>query len=209
MNVLNKAAGAYILSPLEEASRDPAQNAGFVVTWHNMNQTTRVSSYSVRNTLSETAPVAAPVTGASGTTTTPPAKAIPAGGINTAAVALPFQRLGQSLTRGAGRARDTLLSNILSNAALAAQAETTFAAFKVLPIDPARVRMASSTSSASTLGGAPGDGAPSCRIHRGSRRVERRDELPRGGRDHCRLYKKSVRGCGGWSWRFCRGRRCG
>ncbi|KAJ6623464.1 SacI homology domain-containing protein [Mycena sp. CBHHK59/15] len=43
--------GAYILSPLEEASRDPEQNGGFVVSWLNTNQMTRVTSYSVRNSL--------------------------------------------------------------------------------------------------------------------------------------------------------------
>ncbi|KAH8827011.1 SacI homology domain-containing protein [Flagelloscypha sp. PMI_526] len=44
-------AGSYILSPLEEASRDPVQNAGFILTWLNMNQVTRVTSYSIRNTV--------------------------------------------------------------------------------------------------------------------------------------------------------------
>ena len=43
--------GAYILSPLEESSRDPEQNAGFVLTWSTSNQESRVTSYSVRNSL--------------------------------------------------------------------------------------------------------------------------------------------------------------
>ena len=43
--------GAYILSPLEESSRDPEQNAGFVLTWSASNQESRVTSYSVRNSL--------------------------------------------------------------------------------------------------------------------------------------------------------------
>lgn len=42
--------GAYILSPLEEASRDPAQNAGFTVTWLNTDLvSSRMASYSYRN----------------------------------------------------------------------------------------------------------------------------------------------------------------
>lgn len=49
--------GAYILSPLEEASRDPLQNAGFIITWLNNNQTTRVTSYSLRNSLDSNASV--------------------------------------------------------------------------------------------------------------------------------------------------------
>ena len=44
--------GAYIISPLEEASRDPVQNAGFVVEWRNTSrQRTRVTSYSLRNSV--------------------------------------------------------------------------------------------------------------------------------------------------------------
>ncbi|KAF8447889.1 SacI homology domain-containing protein [Boletus edulis BED1] len=42
--------GAYILSPLEEASRDPTQNAGFIVTWLNTDLvSSRMTSYSYRN----------------------------------------------------------------------------------------------------------------------------------------------------------------
>ncbi|KAI0273575.1 SacI homology domain-containing protein [Gloeopeniophorella convolvens] len=43
--------GAYIVSPLEEASRDPVQNAGFTIEWRNARQMTRVTSYSVRNSI--------------------------------------------------------------------------------------------------------------------------------------------------------------
>ena len=43
--------GAYILSPLEESSRDPEQNGGFVLTWSTSNQESRVTSYSVRNSV--------------------------------------------------------------------------------------------------------------------------------------------------------------
>src|SRR6266403_1733600 len=43
--------GAYIISPLEEASRDPVQNAGFVVEWRNTRHRTRVTSYSLRNSV--------------------------------------------------------------------------------------------------------------------------------------------------------------
>ncbi|KAJ7632755.1 SacI homology domain-containing protein [Roridomyces roridus] len=49
INTITK--GAYILSPLEEASRDPEQNAGFVVTWEVNNQTTRITSYSGSSTI--------------------------------------------------------------------------------------------------------------------------------------------------------------
>ncbi|KAI0301975.1 SacI homology domain-containing protein [Russula brevipes] len=43
--------GAYIVSPLEEVSRDPIHNAGFTVEWRNVRQRTRVTSYSLRNSI--------------------------------------------------------------------------------------------------------------------------------------------------------------
>ncbi|KAI0062325.1 hypothetical protein BV25DRAFT_670160 [Artomyces pyxidatus] len=116
--------GAYILSPLEEASRDPIQNAGFTVEWLNSNQLTRVTSYSVRNSLdipstplssSPTKPSAMPTS--TTTTTALPAPAAPA--------------------RGPSAAR---LSRLLNNAVPPWVSDTSFAAFKALPIDPARRR---------------------------------------------------------------------
>lgn len=105
--------GAYILSPLEEASRDPLQNAGFVVSWRNLhNQDTRLTSYSIRNSLDLTTPPASP-----SVATTP----------------------RFSLT--APRNNTLPLSRILSDAAApVAGQETIFAAFKALPVDPARSR---------------------------------------------------------------------
>ncbi|KAF8077695.1 SacI homology domain-containing protein [Lyophyllum atratum] len=120
--------GAYILSPLEEASRDPVQNAGFVISWHNSNQVTRVTSYSVRNSLEVPS-------------TTPKRPSLPV----LAATRQSAINAGTMLTRSLTRTKVPVLSNILTNAALATGAETTFAAFKVLPIDPARIRRGSST----------------------------------------------------------------
>ncbi|CAL1705121.1 unnamed protein product [Somion occarium] len=103
--------GAYILSPLEEASRDPLQNAGFIVTWRNTHQDTRVTSYSIRNSLDLTSPPASPRA-----PTSPKSPRLPS-------------------------RRNTALSRILSNAAAPAiNDDVTFATFKVLPIDPARNR---------------------------------------------------------------------
>ncbi|TDL25045.1 hypothetical protein BD410DRAFT_718891 [Rickenella mellea] len=48
-NILGIMKGAYILSTLEEGSRDVLQNYGFVVNFLNSGQTTRVTSYSFRN----------------------------------------------------------------------------------------------------------------------------------------------------------------
>lgn len=43
--------GAYILSALQEAGRDPTDNAGFVVTFAAADESTRYSTYSLDNTL--------------------------------------------------------------------------------------------------------------------------------------------------------------
>ncbi|KAI0082839.1 hypothetical protein K474DRAFT_1584893 [Panus rudis PR-1116 ss-1] len=102
--------GAYILSPLEETSRDPLQNAGFVVTWRNTRQDTRVTSYSIRNSLDLTSPPTSPRTPISPRPTGP-------------------------------SRRNTALSRILSKAAEPViNDDVTFAAFKALPVDPARSR---------------------------------------------------------------------
>ena len=109
--------GAYILSPLEEASRDPSQNAGFVVTWLTSKQMTRVTSYSLRNTLE--------------TPSTLPRSRGLTSTIN------PNFLLAKSFTR---RGPST---SALGSTALPPSAERTLAAFKVLPIDPARRRTSS------------------------------------------------------------------
>ncbi|KAJ7125465.1 SacI homology domain-containing protein [Mycena crocata] len=146
--------GAYILSPLEEASRDPEQNAGFVVSWVNANQMTRITSYSVRNSLDGIARTAAPVNKVTikslSAAATSSIGRIPAtlGRTSSAASALSARLLNASVPSGE-------LGSTL----------TSFAAFKVLPIDPARTRRASSVGG----GGAYVDsaeelsGAGSCR----------------------------------------------
>jgi len=56
--------GAYILSALQEAGRDPLENHGFVIRFSTHEESTRYSSYSIRNTRrdSETALPATPLT---------------------------------------------------------------------------------------------------------------------------------------------------
>jgi hypothetical protein len=97
--------GAYILSPLEESSRDPEQNGGFVLTWSTSNQESRVTSYSVRNSLDPGSP-------------SPPIPTSPSFG---------NRRRSSRGTSLPG------LSNVLASS-------QSFAAFKVLPIDPTRPR---------------------------------------------------------------------
>ncbi|KAG6856457.1 hypothetical protein H0H87_004317 [Tephrocybe sp. NHM501043] len=141
-DILGISRGAYILSPLEEASRDPVQNAGFVITWHNTNQVTRATSYSVRNSLEVPTSPVRPLTGLAAT--------------RQSAI-----KAGTMLTKSLSRTKVPVLSNILTNAPSAPGSQTTFAAFKVLPIDPARIRRASSfgadaeySNTSNELGGA-------------------------------------------------------
>ena len=113
--------GAYILSPLEEGSRDPLQNYGFVVTWRNTRQDTRVTSYSIGNSVDTTSPPASP-----GVSAFPPISTSPPGS--------PQRQTSFNLQKAK-------LSRILSNAAAPIlNNNVTFAAFKALPIDPARGR---------------------------------------------------------------------
>ncbi|KAF9227842.1 hypothetical protein BS17DRAFT_800025 [Gyrodon lividus] len=142
--------GAYILSPLEEASRDPIQNAGFSVTWLNTDLvSSRVSSYSYRNSpadvsLAHDHPTSSPTTGDTKSTTTQ----IRGGAKDVA------NRLSRMMST-ASTSKSTASANP------AQSGDTSFAAFKVLPVDPARVR------NGSTIGYAePADdltGATTCK----------------------------------------------
>jgi phosphatidylinositol 4-phosphatase len=120
--------GAYILSPLEETSRDASENAGFVITWMNNNQTTRMTTYSLRNTPDPNS-VSQPST--------------------PAAIASKFPPLPAPLSRAMSTGRKSVIapiSNVLStaqNTIVGGTGDRTFAAFKMLPIDPTRVRRTS------------------------------------------------------------------
>ncbi|KAG1756423.1 phosphoinositide polyphosphatase [Suillus paluster] len=109
--------GAYIISPLEEASGDPLQNAGFSVYWHASDQISmRMASYSMRNRPEDT-PIKLP-------------RVVPA----SSSTQLKPMLLRREPTKTAN------LSGIMSKASENAAGNMCFAAFKVLPVDPARVR---------------------------------------------------------------------
>ncbi len=136
MHLTNVCLGAYILSPLEEASRDSEQNAGFVIEWLNSHEITRVTSYSVRNSLE--GPASPPI---------PPVSS---------------ERKAVTVV-GRGRGGRTSLSAILGDG-LYEGAEKSFAAFKMLPIDPTRQRRTSSDSyGGPVIGVEEAEGAGSCR----------------------------------------------
>ncbi|KZV71845.1 hypothetical protein PENSPDRAFT_650268, partial [Peniophora sp. CONT] len=168
-DIIEMQKGAYILSPLQEASRDPVQNAGFIVRWHTPASTTRVTSYSLRNSLDAPPPPLSPSirdTFPSPPTTpkarmsfgSPPTSPSPLNPdaspkketTTEASVSTPAPKptLARALSRrslglGIGAPR---LSNLLAGAAPAPDTKTTFAAFKALPVDPARSRRGSAFS---------------------------------------------------------------
>ncbi|KAL0565241.1 hypothetical protein V5O48_016787 [Marasmius crinis-equi] len=161
--------GAYILSPLEETSRNPEQNAGFIVTWLNKDQVTRVTSYSLRNSVdsgsSSTPPSptvaripASPRTATTPSLETPPtaitssgtSSSTPSSALTNTPPSTAAAKVAASITRSRlsmtlSRRNTSSLSNILTNVSANAGADKTFAAFKMLPIDPARVRRVSSS----------------------------------------------------------------
>ncbi|KAI0718313.1 SacI homology domain-containing protein [Fomitopsis betulina] len=107
--------GAYILSPLEEASRDPEQNFGFIITWRNVDLDTRVTSYSIRNSLDLTL-------------TAPTVSEFPS---------LP-SRLSKRMTVPLPQG---MVASLLPKAAVPVDDDASpFVAFKMLPIDPTRAR---------------------------------------------------------------------
>lgn len=192
--------GAYILSPLEESSRDPEQNYGFMITWLTQHEESRVTSYSVRNDLS--LPLARSNTAGADDVPNSPLSPGPgrrasrsslssqaSGGLRSPGVpgsgGLVTRSLGRRntmppLSSGSGTVTTTTVSSVIapssgfgsffsiktkkSNAIsgtetpsasgsgkrkkpedIPSSAEKSFAAFKVLPVDPARIRRASSS----------------------------------------------------------------
>lgn len=112
---LSCVAGVYILSPLEEGSRDPVQNHGFIVSYLNSGQMTRITSYSLRNSADLQDDDLVNVVPNHASTNLQPSSP-PGRGSNA-------------------------LSRLLSNASVKSNHNPlSFVAFKALPIDPARSR---------------------------------------------------------------------
>jgi hypothetical protein len=191
--------GAYIVSPLEEASRDPIQNAGFSVEWRNAHQFTRVTSYCVRNSVEISASPTGPYVVSLDTPSTSrfsgssptvqPPLSTPRPSVSpkrtAASASSASDRRGNApsmkprppplLPRAPTRSR---LSRLLYSTAppalapltspgsdAAAAGATSFAAFKALPIDPARTRRDDSSGSSTFVepAAAPDEFAGTCR----------------------------------------------
>jgi len=105
--------GAYILSPLEEGSRDPVQNYGFQISYKTSGESTRLTSYSLRNSANVSELVESPPTSPS------------------------FPSKSKVPRRNSSRMS---LSSLLLSPSIVSGEARSFAAFKALPIDPARAR---------------------------------------------------------------------
>ncbi|KAJ2926422.1 hypothetical protein H1R20_g10673, partial [Candolleomyces eurysporus] len=159
-DIIGIAKGAYILSPLEEASRDPEQNHGFVITWLTTHQESRVTSYSVRNDLGLASPVTSPSSLPSSPTlslSSPPLSPRSGGMRSPGLVTRSLGRrntlppligpgsAAAAIVSGGGSAQKRDSIGSIPSQVLVGSEEKSFAAFKVLPIDPARIRRASSS----------------------------------------------------------------
>lgn len=116
--------GAYIISPLEEASRDPVQNVGFSVYWHSSDKISmRMTSYSIRNCPEDASKRSPSVVSVNSSSQVKPM--------------LPRREPTKTANLSG------IMSKFSENAA--GTTNVCFAAFKALPVDPARVRSGSST----------------------------------------------------------------
>ncbi|CAE6471791.1 unnamed protein product [Rhizoctonia solani] len=133
--------GAYILSTLHEASKDPAENYGFSITYRITHQDIRLTTYSMRNQ-----PALPPSAGASLDEESPNT---PTAAQRAQATVVPLLRRASSVRRGAG-----MLSQLLSASApppspggVPNDLETvSFKSLPVLDVHPDQVGVAPLTS---------------------------------------------------------------
>ncbi|KAH7341044.1 SacI homology domain-containing protein [Rhizoctonia solani] len=133
--------GAYILSTLHEASKDPAENYGFSITYRITHQDIRLTTYSMRNQ-----PALPPSAGASLEEESPNT---PTAAQRAQATVVPLLRRASSVRRGAG-----MLSQLLSASApppspggIPNDLETvSFKSLPVLDVHPDQVGVAPLTS---------------------------------------------------------------
>ncbi|KAH7103991.1 SacI homology domain-containing protein [Auriculariales sp. MPI-PUGE-AT-0066] len=152
--------GSYILSTLDETSRDPEQNYGLVVAYLPTNQDTRLTSYSVRNSVN---PATIPLPASAPSTPGPTSEstfgrrislrrnpsALSTSSQTTAPTASGVSRR-ISMRPSASRQSTNMLSRILTNVAVGSNSNDVIcAAFKALPVDSSKARRGS------TLAGAP------------------------------------------------------
>lgn len=169
-DIINVTKGAYILSPLEEASRDPKQNAGFVIHFSISRHVTRASSYSIRNSLES--PPASPNYRSAFPAAAVFKRSLSRKSILPSAPSVVTATSVDSVTSSSKlSATSAEVTRLIEEAATQhttsiseEESSVTFAAFKVLPIDPTRMRASASGGSAFSMSEPANDlvGAKDC-----------------------------------------------
>ncbi|CEL51652.1 Phosphatidylinositide phosphatase SAC2 OS=Danio rerio GN=inpp5f PE=3 SV=1 [Rhizoctonia solani AG-1 IB] len=126
-DVVNIKQGAYILSTLHEASKDPAENYGFSITYHITHQDIRLTTYSMRNRPALPPPSINTVLGEE-----PPKEQT---ATQQAQVAMmPLLRRASSVRRGAGMLSQLLSASAPPPSPIGAPSDLETVSFKALPV---------------------------------------------------------------------------
>ncbi|CAE6446019.1 unnamed protein product [Rhizoctonia solani] len=126
-DVVNIKQGAYILSTLHEASKDPAENYGFSITYHITHQDIRLTTYSMRNRPALPPPSINTVLGEE-----PPKEQTTT---QQAQVAMmPLLRRASSVRRGAGMLSQLLSASAPPPSPIGAPSDLETVSFKALPV---------------------------------------------------------------------------
>lgn len=131
--------GAYIISPLQDAGRDPLQNYGFMVSYRQSNEvTTRMTTYSIKNIPSVEgtpssmfSPLSEETSNSLSPSISPP----------SSPRRPPAQHRASSPASNLRRStkRNSMLANMLSTVPMGNEAA--FACFKALPVDFTKERV--------------------------------------------------------------------
>ncbi|QRW27622.1 phosphatidylinositide phosphatase SAC2 [Rhizoctonia solani] len=126
-DVVNIKQGAYILSTLHEASKDPAENYGFSITYRIAHQDIRLTTYSMRNRPTLPPPSIDAILGEEpGKTQTPAQQAQVA--------VMPLLRRASSVRRGAGMLSQLLSASAPPPSSIGAPSDLETISFKALPV---------------------------------------------------------------------------
>ncbi|KAF8710360.1 Inositol phosphatase, partial [Rhizoctonia solani] len=126
-DVVNIKQGAYILSTLHEASKDPAENYGFSITYRIAHQDIRLTTYSMRNRPTLPPPSIDAILGEEPAKTQTPAQ-------QAQVAVMPLLRRASSVRRGAGMLSQLLSASAPPPSSIGAPSDLEMISFKALPV---------------------------------------------------------------------------
>ncbi|ELU44953.1 hSac2 domain-containing protein [Rhizoctonia solani AG-1 IA] len=126
-DVVNIKQGAYILSTLHEASKDPAENYGFSITYRIAHQDIRLTTYSMRNRPTLPPPSIDAILGEEPAKTQTPAQ-------QAQVAVMPLLRRASSVRRGAGMLSQLLSASAPPPSPIGAPSDLETISFKALPV---------------------------------------------------------------------------